>query len=110
MENTIQDTKIFEFSSRDQPMSRNVLHPLKERSNLLANGRKKDFFCNVVSEDVIISLMNKRSLGMKFKKELFVRCNQSECQYADINQYPCPLTLDLFAFEIERREEMRRER
>ena len=76
----------------------------------MANVRKKDFFCNIVSEDVVITLMNKRSLGMNFKKELFVRCNQSECQYADINQHPCPLTLDLFAEEIERREEMRRER
>ena len=76
----------------------------------MAIGRKKDYFCNVVSEDVEITLMNKRSMSIKFKKELFVRCNQSECQYADINQHPCPLTLDLFADEIERRKEMRRER
>ena len=74
----------------------------------MANVRKKDFFCNIVSEDVVITLMNKRSIGMKYKKELFVRCNQSECQYVDINQHPCPLILDLFADEIERREEKRR--
>ena len=76
----------------------------------MANGRKKDFFCKVVSEDVIITLMNRRSLGMKFKKELFVRCNQSDCQYVDNNEYPCPLNLDLFTDEIERRAEKVRER
>ncbi|MGD9160727.1 MAG: hypothetical protein PVG39_20080 [Desulfobacteraceae bacterium] len=54
--------------------------------------------------------MNKRSMGMKYKKELFVRCNQTDCQYVDVNQYPCPLTLDIFADEIERREAKRRDR
>jgi hypothetical protein len=87
-----------------------IRHHLKQRSNLLANGRKKDFFCNIVSEDVVITLMNKRSMSIKFKKELFVRCDQSECQYVENNQYPCPLTLDLFAEEIEKREEKRRDR
>jgi hypothetical protein len=76
----------------------------------LAIGRKKDYFCNVVSEDVEITLMNKRSMSIKFKKELFVQCNQSECQYVDINQHPCPLTLDFFADEIAWREEKHRDR
>lgn len=77
----------------------------------MANGRRKDYFCNVVSEDVVITLMNKRSMDFKFKKELFVRCNQSDCQYVDINEYPCPLNLDLFTDEIKRRAEkaMKRE-
>ena len=76
----------------------------------MAKGRGKDYFCNVVSEDVEIALMNKRSMSRKFKKELFVQCNQSDCQYVDTNQYPCPLNLDLFADEIERREAKRRDR
>ncbi|MBN2419144.1 MAG: hypothetical protein JXL81_07150 [Deltaproteobacteria bacterium] len=54
--------------------------------------------------------MNKRSMSIKFQKDLFVRCNQSDCQYVDANQYPCPLTLDLFADEIERREAKSRDR
>jgi len=39
-----------------------------------------------------------------------VKCNQSECQYVDLNQSPCPLRLDLFAEEIEKREEKRRDK
>ena len=76
----------------------------------MAKGRRKDYFCTVVSEDVEITLKNKPSISRKSKNELFVQCNQPECQYVDLNQYPCPLRLDLFAEEIEKREEKRRER
>lgn len=76
----------------------------------MAHYKKKKYFCAVVSEDVEISLKNKPSPGFKPKSELFVQCNQSECQYVDFNQLPCPLHLDLFAEEIEKREEKRRDR
>ncbi len=76
----------------------------------MAKGRAKDYFCNVVSEDVEISLKNKISLSINAKKEMFVQCNQSDCQYADINQYPCPLTLILFKDETERLAEKSRDR
>jgi hypothetical protein len=76
----------------------------------LAKRREKYYFCTVVSEDVEIALKNKPSLGRKSKNELFVQCNQLECQYVDLNQSPCPLRLDLFAEEIEKREEKRRDR
>ena len=65
----------------------------------------RDYFCTVVSEDVEIALRNKSSLGRKFKSELFVLCNQPECQYVNLNQSPCPLSLDLFAEEIETRKD-----
>ena len=71
----------------------------------MAKRGEKDYFCVVVSEDVKISLKNKASLFGKSKSELFVQCNQLECQYVDLNQSPCPLRLDLFAEEIEGREE-----
>jgi hypothetical protein len=71
---------------------------------------EKDYFCTVVSEDVKIALKNKLPLSLKPKTELFVQCNQLECQYVDLNQSPCPLRLDLFAEEIEKREERRRDR
>jgi hypothetical protein len=80
------------------------------RRKSLAKRWEKDYFCSVVSEDVEIALKNKPSLGLEFKKELFVQCNQHECQYVDLNQSPCPLHLDLFSEEIERREEKRRDR
>ncbi len=72
--------------------------------------RWKDFFCTVVSEDVKIALKVKPSLSRKPIRELFVQCDQLECQYVDRNQFPCPLRLDLFAEEIEKREERRRDK
>ena len=76
----------------------------------MAKRRGKDYFCTVVSEDVEIVLKVKSFLGRKSENELFVQCNQVECQYVDLNQSPCPLRLDLFAEEIEKREEKRRDR
>ena len=76
----------------------------------MANRKGKEYFCTVVSEDVEIALKNKLSLSRKSKNELFVQCNQLECQYVDFNQSPCPLRLDLFAEEIEKREEKRRDK
>ena len=61
---------------------------------------RKQFFCTVVSESVQIALKNKAPFSREPKKELFVQCNQLECQYVDLNQAPCPLSLDLFAEEI----------
>jgi hypothetical protein len=83
--------------------------PMKERRKPLAKGRGKDYFCTVVSEEVEITLKNKPSLSLKSKNELFVFCNQIECQYIDLNQSPCPLRLDLFAEEIEKRKNRRME-
>lgn len=76
----------------------------------MAIGRRKDYFCTVVSEDVVITLKRKSSSVFETKGEFFVQCNQEECQYVDINQHPCPLTLDLFADVIENLEEKRGER
>ena len=77
---------------------------------MASHNRGKDYFCTVISEVVVIALRNKPSFGIKSKNELFVKCNQSECQYVDLNQPPCPLRLDLFAEEIEKREEKCRDK
>ena len=69
----------------------------------MANRRQKDYFCTVVSEDVEIALKNRPCFSREFKTDLFVQCNQLECQYVELNQFPCPLRLDLFAEEIEKR-------
>ena len=67
-------------------------------------GRKqRDYFCAVVSEGVKIALKNKAPISRELKRDLFVQCNQLECQYVDLNQLPCPLSLDLFAEEIKKR-------
>jgi hypothetical protein len=78
--------------------------PVKERRKPLANPREKGYFCTVVSEGVEIALKRKSSLSLESRNELFVQCNQLDCQYVDLNQSPCPLRLDLFAEEIEKRE------
>jgi hypothetical protein len=69
----------------------------------LANRRQKTYFCALVSEDVEIALKNRPSFSRESRTDLFVQCNQLECQYVGLNQSPCPLRLDLFAEEIERR-------
>ena len=84
--------------------------PVKGRRKPLAKRNEKDYFCTVISEDVEIALKIKPFLSRKSKNELFVHCNQLECQYVDLNQSPCPLRLDLFAEEIEKREEKRRDK
>ena len=76
----------------------------------MARHLKKDYFCPVVSEDVKIALKTKRSIGLNSKNELFVQCNQLECQYVELNQSPCPLLLDLFAEEIKKREKKAQDR
>ncbi|MFH1123246.1 MAG: hypothetical protein V1758_06240 [Pseudomonadota bacterium] len=83
---------------------------MKGRKKTLANRREQNYFCAVVSEDVEIVLKNKSSISRNSKNELFVQCNQPECQYVDLNQSPCPLRLDLFAEEIQKREEKHRDR
>ena len=69
----------------------------------LGRRRPKDYFCALVSEGVKIALKNKAPFSRESKNELFVQCNQHECQYVDLNQLPCPLGLDLFAEEIKKR-------
>lgn len=76
----------------------------------MAKRNRKDYFCCVVSESVEIVLKNKASLFGNSKNKLFVQCNQVECQYVDHNQSPCPLCIDLFSEEIERREEKLKDR
>jgi hypothetical protein len=80
----------------------NIIGVLLEGEKL-ANRREQDYFCAVVSEHVEIALKRKPSLSRESKTDLFVQCNQPECQYAGLNQYPCPLRLNLFAEEIEKR-------
>ena len=76
----------------------------------MAKRWEKKYYCTVVFENVEIALKNKTSLSFETKNELFVQCNQLECQHVDLNQSPCPLRLDLFSEEIEKREEKRRDR
>ena len=68
----------------------------------------KSFRCDVVSENVTISLRRRTPFGGK--SQLFVKCSEVDCQYVDANEPPCPLTLDLFADEVQAREAARPDR
>lgn len=72
----------------------------------MSKQKEKKFFCSVVSEEVRIALKTRPSLKQQ-TGEIYVQCDQNECQYADENVPPCPLTLNLFAEEIEEKEERR---
>ena len=61
----------------------------------------KVFGCKVISQTVHISLRRRLVVGGHGK--LFVHCSERDCQYVDSNEPPCPLTLDLFAAEIQER-------
>ena len=65
----------------------------------------KSFHCNVISEDVTIALRRRVVFGGR--GDLYVKCSESDCQYVDANEPPCPLTLDLFADELREREAQR---
>ena len=60
--------------------------------------RPREFWCPVVQESVVIRL--KRPAGMREPSGYFVQCNQSDCQYVEANQPPCPLSHTMFADEI----------
>ena len=71
-------------------------------------GKKLLFDCSVVSETVSIRLRNRRVGGFNGDELPFVQCDQADCQYVDENKAPCPLSLDLFADELDERKERAR--
>lgn len=70
----------------------------------MARKLEKPFACGVISQLVSIRL-RRRPLGGR--NDLFVQCSESDCQYVDANEPPCPLTTELFAGELLSRETRR---
>ena len=58
----------------------------------------REFWCTVVSENVLIRL--RRADGLDPHRGHVVQCNQSECQYVDASEFPCTLNLGMFAEEM----------
>ena len=67
--------------------------------------RPREFWCPVVSELVLIRLT--RPSGLRPATGYFVQCNQTECQYVEANEPPCPLNVDMFTEEIKAAEAVR---
>ena len=71
----------------------------------MSRSRAREFFCQVVSETVLIRL--KRAGGFGRPTGGFVQCNQTDCQWVEENKPPCPLNIAMFADEIRTAEEAR---
>ncbi|MBI1847302.1 MAG: hypothetical protein HY294_09790 [Candidatus Rokubacteria bacterium] len=74
----------------------------------MSRGKAREFFCDVVSENVQIRL--KRGAGFGRPPGYFVQCNQTDCQYVEENKPPCPLHVGMFADEIRAADAARAER
>jgi hypothetical protein len=60
--------------------------------------RPREFWCPVVSEAVHIRLTRPASLTQP--SGYFVQCDQSDCQYVEANEPPCPLHVGMFSEEL----------
>jgi hypothetical protein len=69
--------------------------------------RKRQFKCEIVNEVVHIHLRRRRGRGFSGEDYHFVQCDQTDCQYADKNEPPCPLSVDMFEDEILERQNKR---
>jgi hypothetical protein len=74
----------------------------------MTRSRAREFWCEVVSEQVMIRL--RRPGGFGRHQGYFVQCDQADCQYVDENKPPCPLHAAMFAEEIRAAEEARARR
>ncbi|MBI4636402.1 MAG: hypothetical protein HY727_08640 [Candidatus Rokubacteria bacterium] len=74
----------------------------------MSRSRAREFWCDVVSEKVLIRL--RRPGGFGRPPGYFVQCNQVDCQYVDENKPPCPLHVGMFEDEIRAADEARARR
>jgi hypothetical protein len=51
-------------------------------------------FCRIARASVQVTL--RHGHGLQEPGRLYVRCEERECQYVDINEPPCPLHIDMF--------------
>ncbi len=61
-------------------------------------GVRKSIYCEVISQQIEATL-RRRVFGEA--GSLFVQCSERDCQYFDVNEPPCPLTVDLYAAELQ---------
>ena len=63
--------------------------------------RSQPFECSIAGKSVGISL--RHGGGLQEPDTVYVRCDERDCQYVDLNQAPCPLRVDMFADGSDRR-------
>src|SRR5438132_428113 len=59
------------------------------------------FDCRIANKTVRITW--RHGGGLLEPAKAYVRCDERDCQYADLNEAPCPLRVDMFADGSERR-------
>ena len=57
--------------------------------------RSLPFQCSIADKAVGISL--RHGGGLQEPDGVYVRCDERDCQYVDLNQAPCPLRVEMFA-------------
>jgi hypothetical protein len=57
--------------------------------------RSRPFYCAIAVKTVGISL--RHGGGLQEPDTVYVRCDERDCQYVDLNQDPCPLRPEMFA-------------
>jgi hypothetical protein len=63
--------------------------------------RSHAFECQIAGRTVGISL--RHGGGLQEPDRVYVRCDERDCQYVDLNEPPCPLRVDMFADGTDRR-------
>jgi hypothetical protein len=63
--------------------------------------RSRPFHCDIAGKTVNITL--RHGGGLQEPAKVYVRCDERDCQYVDLNEAPCPLRVEMFADGSDRR-------
>lgn len=63
--------------------------------------RAQAFECTIAGKTVGVTL--RHGGGLQEPEGVYVRCDERDCQYVDLNEAPCPLRIDMFADGSDRR-------
>jgi hypothetical protein len=63
--------------------------------------RAQAFECSIAGKIVGVTL--RHGGGLQEPEGVYVRCEERDCQYVDLNQAPCPLRIEMFADGSDRR-------
>src|SRR5258706_2572795 len=61
----------------------------------------RPFDCRIANKTVGTTLRHRR--GFQAPATIYVRCDERDCQYVDLNEAPCPLRVEMFVDGSDRR-------
>lgn len=68
---------------------------------MAGSSTRRIYHCEVVHEDVIVSLRTRQKGGFSGRSYKQAQCDQELCQYVDANEPPCPLRPAMFGPDAE---------